>query len=308
MVSMKPGRKIIEELLDIQEGEKVLLIVDKNTDKRLIKEIEEATHRRKAILTFSVLPIVKIKSLNILPVQTEKLMKKSDAIIGATTSSIAPSYSKTLVKLLNQRKVRYISMILRNYDNWTKGGAKANYQEICKKAKQVKRKILKSKKLLITTKKGTKLSVSLENVKPIIECGYATKKGETAAFSDGEISFMPRNINGMAVIDGPIGFLRRPKSPVVLKINKKRVKAVEGGREAKKIKRWINKLENIDNIAEVGIGLNPKVRKNSGFEEAKKGLGNVHIALGDDIFYYGKTYSPLHIDMVIYDAETEFII
>ncbi len=308
MSNIIPGKKVIEQLLDVQEGEKVLLILDKNTDKRIVREIGEAIDRRKATLIFGVVPIVKKKDANAMSPKIEKLIRKADAIIGATTSSIASTYSKTLLKLLKQKKTRHISMIHRNYDNWTNGGAKANYKELYKKAKQLEKRILRSRILLIKTKSGTELLVSLKGVKPIIECGYATKKGETAAFSDGEISFMPENITGKAVIDGPIAFIGKPEHPVVFSIDRKRVKMVEGGKEAKKIRRWIRELKNIDNIAEVGIGLNPKVRKNIGFQEAKKGAGNVHIALGDDIFYYGKTHSPLHVDMVIYDAKIKFIL
>ena len=34
--------------------------------------------------------------------------------------------------------------------------------------------------------------------------------------------------------------------------------------------------------------------------EEKKARGNVHIAIGDNIFYGGDIRSPVHMDMVIY--------
>ncbi|RMF38299.1 MAG: leucyl aminopeptidase, partial [Chloroflexi bacterium] len=33
----------------------------------------------------------------------------------------------------------------------------------------------------------------------------------------------------------------------------------------------------------------------------KKARGNVHIALGDNIFYGGQTRSAVHMDMVLYE-------
>ena len=68
----------------------------------------------------------------------------------------------------------------------------------------------------------------------------------------------------------------------------------------------IETVENGANIAEIGIGLNPMCRRNGDFEEEKKARGNLHIALGDNIFYGGCVRSPIHIDMVIYNPTVRF--
>ncbi len=59
-------------------------------------------------------------------------------------------------------------------------------------------------------------------------------------------------------------------------------------------------MENADNVAEVGIGLNPLSRRNGDFEEEKKARGNAHVALGDNVYYGGSVRSPIHMDMVLY--------
>ena len=148
--------------------------------------------------------------------------------------------------------------------------------------------------------------MSLEKVRPIIECGYARKKGDTAAFSDGEISFRPTYIEGTAVVDGPVAFIGELDKPVTMELKKGRVIKVSGGSEARKIKDWLGSVKGFNNIAEIGIGLNPCVRRGINFEEAKKGIGSIHIALGDDIFYHGDNFCQLHVDMVIYDVRISF--
>ena len=56
-----------------------------------------------------------------------------------------------------------------------------------------------------------------------------------------------------------------------------------------------------DNVAEFGIGLNRACRQNAKFEEEKKRHGQVHIAIGDNIFYGGTTQSIVHMDLVVTD-------
>jgi leucyl aminopeptidase (aminopeptidase T) len=106
---------------------------------------------------------------------------------------------------------------------------------------------------------------------------------------------------GIIVVDGPIAHIGQPASPITLRVEKGRVVSVSGeSPQSDELRSIIETIKNADNIAEVGIGLNPACRRNGDFEEEKKARGNVHIAIGDNIFYGGDVYSPVHMDMVIY--------
>ena len=106
----------------------------------------------------------------------------------------------------------------------------------------------------------------------------------------------------MIVVDGPIAHIGVPDSPITVPVRGGRVQAVEGaGSQATELRRIIESIENADNIAEFGIGLNPASRRNGDFEEEKKARGLVHIASGDHVFYGGGTRSPIHMDMVLYN-------
>ena len=72
------------------------------------------------------------------------------------------------------------------------------------------------------------------------------------------------------------------------------------GPEAARLRQIVDTVANADNIAEFGIGLNGASLRNGSFQEEKKARGNVHIALGDNIYYGGTVRSPVHLDMVIY--------
>ncbi len=155
----------------------------------------------------------------------------------------------------------------------------------------------------MTSRAGTDLRGTIAGESVFVECGFATEPGQEAAFSDGEVSQMPNrgSSEGVIVVDGPIAHLGVPDSPITLRVEHGRVVLMEGDSEqASRLRQILDNVENADNIAEVGIGLNPACRRNGDFEEEKKARGNVHIALGDNVFYGGDVKSPIHIDMVLY--------
>jgi len=85
-----------------------------------------------------------------------------------------------------------------------------------------------------------------------------------------------------------------------------RILKINGGKTAKKLKNIISSVPDSDIVAEIAIGLNEKSLQNGDFKEEKKKLGNVHLAIGDNIFYGGSNKCSIHIDMIIYKASIKF--
>ena len=114
-------------------------------------------------------------------------------------------------------------------------------------------------------------------MEPIIECGIARNPGDAMAWSDGEVSLGPviDTTHGKLVIDGPICYYGCPTTPVELRIEKGRIVEVVGGdpKICKEIRRQIAEVKDSDNIAEIGLGLNPARMFNGDFEEEKKARG-----------------------------------
>ena len=109
-------------------------------------------------------------------------------------------------------------------------------------------------------------------------------------------------MNGTLVIDGPITHLQSPAKPVSLTVKNGKVVSVEGGdlKIVNRLRQIISDVTNADNIAEIGLGLNPASLLNGDIQEEKKARGTCHIALGDNLYFDGTVKYDVHIDMVMY--------
>jgi leucyl aminopeptidase (aminopeptidase T) len=304
--AVKSADYIVRELLAVQKGEEVVLIADPETDMEMAQALAGVLLTVGAEYTIAIMPTRPLHESLRMPRFIEKGLEAVDVVIGMTKSSGAACYSPLYAELRKGNGIRMLSMVMRDLDIWTKGGATADYHQILKLAKKVKKVWQKGEEIFITTAKGTNLSAQIGTAAPFIEAGFATKPGEHAAFSDGEVSQGPieGTAEGIVIVDGPIAHIGLPAVPIKLEINKGRVVKVEGDeRGVKQLNDILQNVKDADNFAEIGIGLNPNCLQNGNFEEEKKKLGNVHIAIGRNTGAYGGTIaSMIHIDMVIYDA------
>ena len=294
---------IIRRLLAVQAGENVMIVCDPASEMRMAYALADVVAQVGAEYTIAIMPNREQERANVLPAPIAKGLEATDCLIGLTRSSGAPTYAKEVKALYNAKRLRTISMVMRGMENFTTGGALADYEALFAEGQRLAAVWDRARRIRVTTPAGTDLRADIGDARAIVECGFATEPGQEAAFPDGEVSQGPNEgtAEGVIVVDGPICYLGVPDRPVRLRVEKGRVVAVESkGETAAALRRILADIANADNIAEVGIGLNPMCLRNGDFEEEKKARGNVHIALGDNIFYGGQTRSDVHMDMVIY--------
>lgn len=294
---------IIRQLLAVKPGEQVAIICDPHTEMEMAYALAGVVESVDAEYTILMMPTRHTQRKNDLTPIIEKGLAAADCMIGLTGAGGAPTYSSTVKALYDARRLRGMSMVMRTLDNFTSGGALADYASLYKEGQRLAALWEKASRIHVTSPAGTDLKAPIAGEKVIVECGFSTEPGLEAAFSDGEVSQMPRvgEAEGIIVVDGPIAHLGQLDSPITLEVHKGRVVSVKGAsRQADELRRIVENIENAANIAEIGIGLNPMSRRNGDFEEEKKGRGNVHIALGDNVFYGGQVRSPVHMDMVVY--------
>lgn len=300
---------LIGTCMAVKPGEEVLIAIDPQTDMRMANAIAAAVLKRGAEYNISMMPVRGKDKATIFPKTLELAMEACDVFIGMTTASGAAIYNNRLKELINEKSLRECSIVLRNIDNFTRGGALADYEKVYADGVKLQSVWRGKKKAHITTPAGTNLYMEMNQMEPIIECGIARNPGDAMAWSDGEVSLGPviGTTHGKLVIDGPICYYGCPTTPVELKIENGRIVEVVGGdpKICTEIRRQIAEVKDSDNIAEIGIGLNRNCLFNGDFEEEKKAYGTCHIAMGNGFYYGQPARSTVHIDMVQYNPTIE---
>lgn len=294
---------IIRRLLDVKAGEQVALVCDPHSEMSMVYALAGVVESVGAEYTILTMPTRTTARKNELTPPIETALEAADCLIGLTGSCGAPTYARSVKHLFDEKRLRAISMVMRSLDNFTEGGARADYDALLADGEALAAIWRRAERIRVTTPAGTDLSAPISGEAVMIECGFATEPGQEAAFSDGEVSQMPRvdTAEGIIVVDGPIAHIGVPDAPIRLRVEAGRVVSVEGDSpQAVELRRIVETIPKADNIAEIGIGLNPACRRNGDFEEEKKARGLVHIAIGDNVFYGGDVECAVHMDMVVY--------
>ncbi len=293
---------IIQRLLAVRAGEQVALVADPSSEPAMIEALCAQISARGAEFTVLTQPDRDTHEKNELTPVIQQALGGADCLIGLTRSGGAPTYHHAVKKLYRARQLRGLSMVMRTLENFTSGGALADYDALRVEGERLASLWRRGSRIRVTSPAGTDLSATIAGEEIFVECGFATEPGQEAAFSDGEVSQMPNvgTAHGRVVVDGPIAHLGGGE-PVALVVENGRVTAVESeGPRSARLRGITSEVAFADNIAEIGIGLNDACRRNGDFEEEKKARGLVHIAIGDNVFYGGEVQCAVHMDMVLY--------
>lgn len=249
---------LLSNLMAVKPGEEVLIVIDPETDMRMANAMAAAALKCGAEYGIYMMPIRGKDKATIFPKSLELGMDACDVFVGMTTSSGAAIYNNHLKELINQKKLREVSICLRNIDNFTRGGALADYEAVYADGVKLQSIWRGHKKAHITTPTGTDLYMEMNQMEPIIEWRIARNPGDAMAWSDGEISLGPviDTTHGKLVIEWPLCYYGCPTSPIELIIENGRIVEVLGGdaKICKEIRRQIAEVKDSDNIAEIGIG------------------------------------------------------
>ena len=309
---MERAQYILGNLMAVKPGEEVLIVVDPQTDERMTQAMAAAALNCGAEYGVYMMPIRGKDKATIFPKSLELGMDACDVFVGMTTASGAAIYNNHLKELINQKKLREVSICLRSIDNFYPWRGFWRIMNRFYKDGERLQAIWRGKKTAhITTPAGTDLFMEMNQMEPIIECGIARNPGDAMAWSDGEVSLGPviGTTHGKLVIDGPICYYGCPNTPVELRIEGGRIVEVVGGdpKICKEIRRQIAEIKDSDNIAEIGLG------RESGMyvqwrlcKKKRKTRGPCHIAMGNGFYYGQPARSTVHIDMVQYNPTVIF--
>ncbi len=189
--------------------------------------------------------------------------------------------------------------------------------------RQACRHMARSRSARMFSEAGTDLRIELDDLSEVldmefhclpgpnpIQCldGQAREPGTWDESAGGITAAVCTNAEGVVVVDHSIWPIGLVHEPITLRVEDRRVTAIEGGAEARRLEAYLASFDD-PNVyhcpAEWGIGTHGCCIDSGNFLEHEKMLGNFHAALGDDIRFGGEVYAPVHLDAVFLRGSLE---
>jgi len=286
----------LKQCLGVKDGESVLVIADESERKIGYHLWMKAKELNTEAIWIEIIP--RKMHGEEPPKPVAEAMKAADVVIAPTSKSITHTLAK---KEACERRTRVATLPGITEEIFVRTMS-ADYEEILNLTNKIADILDKGTEVQIVTAIGTNLRFSIEGRRARGSTGIYRKPGECGNLPGAEAYIAPveGTAEGVAVIDGSmagIGILTRP---IKLTIREGFVEKIEGGDEAKKLEEILSKYgKEARNIAEFGVGTNPKARISGNILEDEKVFRTVHIALGSNYDFGGHVKVPIHLDGII---------
>lgn len=188
-----------------------------------------------------------------------------------------------------------------------RGGIEADFPAIAPTCRAIAQALQGAQTVHLTSRHGTDLTYSAKGRRGNALYGVV-EPGEfsTIPTIEANVSPLEGTANGVIVADASIPYIGIGvlEEPVVCHVKDGRITSIEGGRQAQMLKDDLaSKADpNVYNIAEMGMGLNPKCHF-CGFMLEDEGVeGSVHIGIGTSITLGGTVKAACHYDLIMTGA------
>ena len=303
MSVMAGARTAVYTCMRVRKGEKVVVVTDIPKE-----DIGEAVHwaakeaGSEAILV-KMLP--RTRHGEEPPAPVAAIMKTADVVIAPTAFSITHTQAR---KDANLAGARIATMPMITEEMMSSGGMTADFRQVRRHADRLIGQIGNARTVHVTTPDGTDVRFSVESRNWVADTGLLHNKGDFGNLPGGELFVPPveGTADGVIVVTGALAGIGILKKPVKIIVRNGLGREISGGPQAKAfVKMLADAASNLDrpdnayNLAEFGIGLNPKAKLIGNPLEDEKVIGTIHLALGDNSTFGGKTRAGIHVDGII---------
>ena len=296
------ARTLVEVCGNVQPGEQVLIISEPEMS-RIASTLASAVYAAKAEPTIEIMPPRKSDGQEP-PPPVAAAMRACDIFYSAVKVSI--THSQAVIDAVKSGS-RGLVMSQWTEDMMISGGIEADFKAVAPICKAVAEAMAGAKQVRLTTPFGTDLVMSTEGRRAnVMTC--MVSKGQFSGVPNVEANTAPieGSAEGVIVTDASIpyagiGLLREP---VICKVEKGLIVSIEGGRQARDLEEILRSKNdpNVYNIAEIGVGLNPKSVFSGIMMEDEGVWGSVHIGIGTNATVGGKVRAAIHYDLIVTKA------
>jgi leucyl aminopeptidase (aminopeptidase T) len=187
---------------------------------------------------------------------------------------------------------------------YPEGPISVDYLEVERETKFIAGFLTRAREANVVSDSGTNLTFSLKSRKGGEDTGIYVKPGKWGNLPAGEAYIAPveGTAEGKLVVEK--GWFPNLVEEMTMIFRNGEVQQIGGGGKVNQMLSQILGLESQKkrkrcNLAELGIGTNPKARRTDITIEAEKIKGTIHIGIGDNSHMGGKVVADYHQDFVV---------
>ena len=236
------------------------------------------------------------------PKGMSQMMKKYQVIVAINSFSLTHTEAREGASKAGARVATMRGAIPEMF--YPEGPISVDYLEVERETKLIAGFLTRAREAQVVSDSGTNLMFSLKSRKGGEDTGIYVKPGKWGNLPAGEAYIAPveGTAEGKLVVEK--GWFPNLLEEMTMIFRNGEVQQVGGGGEVNQMLNQILGLESQKkrkrcNLAELGIGTNPKARRTDITIEAEKIKGTIHIGIGDNSHMGGKVVADYHQDFVV---------
>lgn len=273
-MDLSPGAEtVVDQCLAIDQNETVVIVNDSN-DEALIEALQSVLDDRSIAHDYLTYPEPETSGTEP-PEDVADAMKEADVFIAPTQKSLSHTRAR---RDACESGARGATMPGITQEIWTTS-LLADYSRVRDLSERVHEAVVGAERACITTPTGTNLRFDIDPSYWEVDTGIIHEPGAFSNLPAGEAFGAPVNTSGTLVIDH---FPYAPSGTQVEIEENQAVAVKHPGSDTSKLSEAFDTVDDARNVAEVGIGTNPKATLIGSILQDEKVLGTVHVAFGDN--------------------------
>lgn len=306
MMMFKGARTILDDCVSVKAGEKVFIVTDMFQKESIGQVLAAAATERGAEAILTVMT-PRERAGQEPPKAIAEGMKHADVVLLPVSFSITHTYA---VKEAAASGARLLVLTDFTEEMLIYGGIEGNFRELKPICKSVADAFARGKRIHLTSPGGTDLTMDITDRRGnALYCIVEPGEFSTIPTVEANVSPVEGTANGRIVADASIPYLGIGvlDEPVIADVKDGFITKISGGRQADVLRKDLegHNDKNSFNIAELGIGLNPKCRMCGIMLEDEGVIGTAHIGIGTSITLGGTVKAPCHYDLLMWNPRVE---
>ncbi|HKL12252.1 MAG TPA: hypothetical protein VJ907_01460 [Halanaerobiales bacterium] len=308
VLMMQNAEKIVYKCACVKEGEKVLIITDP-------ERLDISKILTGVLLNRGIEPVTAVMMPNEFdgqepPSMIFHAMMDADVIIMPVAKSI--SHSEAVHEAVDNGS-RVLAMSAFVEEQMYIGGINADFEKHRPECLRFGDYFTNAETVHITSPGGTDFTASLKGRKGNSHSCIVDEPGMYSSLTNIEANIAPveKTANGTVVVDGAVSNfgIGVVDAPIIMEIENGAIKSISGGKDAKFLDDLLQGMgsEGVLNIAQIAIGLNPKIKDFNGLMLNDHGVyGSSHIGIGTSHNLGGDVKADIHYDVMIANPTIKF--